>query len=155
MPRKMRGISPVIATVILLAVTIAIAIAVVGWVMGLFRSSTKTSAQLQILPDSYINTSGYALCLHVMNKGSTTAKIVKVSIGGIGTYTNASGILVSAGKSIWIAITNTTVTTSCKNAENPQLFDNKAVSNAVPSVTYDVSIYTADGSVFPGQVTAS
>ncbi len=154
MPRKMRGISPIIATVIILAVTIAIAIAVVGWVMGLFRGATKSSAQLQILPDSYINTSGYALCLHVMNKGSTTAKIVKISIGGIGTYTNTNGVLVNAGKSIWIAITNTTVTTSCKNAENPQLFSKDGVS-AVPSVTYSVNIYTADGSVFPGQVTAS
>ena len=155
MPRGMRGISPVIATVIILAVTIAIAIAVVGWVMGLFRGATKSSAQLQVLPDSYINVSGYALCLHVMNKGSATAKIVKVEISGIGTYTNATGISIGAGKDAWIAITNTTITTSCKNAENPQSFSNEAVANAVPSVTYDITVYTADGSAFPGQATAS
>ena len=158
MPRRMRGISPVIATVIILAVTIAIAIAVVGWVMGLFRSSTKSSAQLQILPDSYINSTGKALCLHVANKGSTSAKIVKIEISGLGVYTNSTGVVLSAGSDAWLYIGTGTPTEICKNAGTTNLtpFDkNDDIENAVPSVTYDVTVYTADGSTFPGQATAS
>ncbi|MCP8321756.1 MAG: hypothetical protein H3Z52_12595, partial [archaeon] len=34
--RKKKGISPVIASIILIAITIAVAIAVAGWVFGLF-----------------------------------------------------------------------------------------------------------------------
>ncbi|PSN81853.1 hypothetical protein B9Q01_09805, partial [Candidatus Marsarchaeota G1 archaeon OSP_D] len=35
-----KGISPVIATIILIAITIVIAIAVAAWVFGLFKSYT-------------------------------------------------------------------------------------------------------------------
>jgi flagellin-like protein len=79
----MRGISPVIATVIILAVTIAIAVAVIGWITGLFGATTSGTEQLQIYPDSYIkvkefNNTNDILHLHVINKGNdlTIYKIV-------------------------------------------------------------------------------
>jgi len=147
----MRGISPVIATVIILAVTIAIAIAVVGWVMGLFRSSTKASVQLQIMPDSYINVSGSTLCLHVMNKGSTTAEITKVEISGVGSFTGDYKL--PAGTSAWLAVGNATACTSAGTTVNS--FSTSSVTNVTPGVTYSINVYTADGSVFPGQATAS
>ena len=147
----MRGISPVIATVIILAVTIAIAIAVVGWIMGIFRSSTKSNVQLELMPDSYINATGTTACLHIKNAGSAAAKITKISISGIKTYTNTSGVTIPGGKDIWLAIGSKS---NCTEANNPQQFSPDPV-NATPGVTYDVEIYTADGSVFPGTVTAT
>ena len=66
----MRAISPVIATVIILAVTIAIAVAVIGWITGLFGATTAGTEQLQIYPDSYINATNNTLHLHIVNKGN-------------------------------------------------------------------------------------
>ncbi len=90
MPKGMRGISPVIATVIILAVTLAIAIAVVGWVMGLFRSSTKM-ANVELLGDNYLyasctvnNATSDVLIVHVRNTGTTTAHIYRLEIVGVG-----------------------------------------------------------------------
>ena len=132
MPRRMRGISPVIATVIILAVTIAIAIAVVGWVMGLFRSSSKGSVQLIVMPDSYIDANSGNVSIHLKNKGSVTAEVVKITIGGA-NCTWTGDVKIPPGQ-------ETTISTTC--------------SSVTPGVTYDVYVYTADGSVFPGQVVA-
>jgi len=132
MPRKMRGISPVIATVIILAVTIAIAIAVVGWVMGLFRASSKGNVQLKVMPDSYIDTAAGKASIHVKNVGSVTAKVTKIVISG----------------------TNCTWTGSQDIAPGQDYTFSFTCSEATPGVTYSVYVYTADGSVFPGQVPA-
>ncbi|GBF09550.1 hypothetical protein apy_12750, partial [Aeropyrum pernix] len=43
-----RGISPVIATVIIVAVAIAISIAVAGWLFGLWGSFATGSPQIQV-----------------------------------------------------------------------------------------------------------
>jgi flagellin-like protein len=135
---KLRGISPVIATVIILAVTIAIAIAVVGWVMGLFRSSAKGSVQLQILPNSTmtVGSNGSAtLQLSVKNKGSSTAQITQVTVEGASSVTcNDLPRTVAPGDVNTITCT---------------------VDGVTPGVTYTVYVYTADGSTFPGQVVAS
>ena len=84
--RSLRAISPVIATVIILAVTIAIAIAVVGWVTGLFGATTSGTATLQILSDSYIYncSEGTYVVVHVRNTGSATAHIYKIEVRGVG-----------------------------------------------------------------------
>jgi flagellin-like protein len=87
----LRAISPVIATVIILAVTIAIAIAVVGWVTGLFGATTSGTATLQVLSDSYL----YSDCngtnivvVHLRNTGSATAHVYRIEIRGVGSSTS-------------------------------------------------------------------
>ena len=83
----MRGISPVIATVIILAVTIAIAIAVVGWVMGIFRSSSSGMPQLTIIPNGTLtcSSSSATVKLWVKNSGTAAAHIISVTIEGVGS----------------------------------------------------------------------
>ena len=143
MPRGMRGISPVIATVIILAVTIAIAIAVVGWVMGLFRASSKGSVQIKVLPDSYIDTASNTSFIHVKDVGSVSAKITKIVVSGL----NCNFINATVGST-----TYTSLPISIGPGEDAQIYLN--CTNATPGVTYSVYVYTADGSVFPGQVPA-
>lgn len=152
----MRGISPVIATVIILAVTVAIAVAVIGWITGLWGSLTGGTEQLQIYPDSYINATGNFAIIHVRNTGSADATITKIEIEGIGSfgsdkfdvYTNeedavgdaikvnltADNDVVKAGEEAWIAIVN--------------------VTGATAGSSYNVKIYTANGNVFPAIVKA-
>ena len=147
----MRGISPVIATVIILAVTIAIAVAVIGWITGLFGATTSGTEQLQIYPDSYINGTAKTLHLHIVNKGSdiTIYKITtcKEEITSF-TYslassdiipttttanaTNANSIVVGAGFDGWLNVNLTKTYTAGTNCE--------------------VKVYTKAGNVFTALV---
>ncbi len=152
MPRRMRGISPVIATVIILAVTIAIAIAVVGWIMGLFKSSTKTGTQLQVTP-VFLNST--TLELYVQNKGTNNVTIVRISVEGTNfTISDPSTCTLNneknAGKAsspagIWIGVGGYADIT-CKLTKS---------ANIVSGVTYTVDVYAQDGTVIPVSITAS
>ena len=140
MPRRMRGISPVIATVIILAVTIAIAIAVVGWVMGLFRSSAKGSAQLELYPNSTVYDNGTGF-LWIADKGGGSAQITKIKIGDV-VFT-CNDVKIKTGEVIKVVV-GTSSNANCTATS----------ASFTPGVTYEVSIYTADGNVFPGNVVA-
>jgi len=103
MARARKGISPVIATVIIVAVAIAISIAVAGWLMGLWTGFSKTEA-IQILPDSYVNSTD--LVLHLQNKGGSSSTIYKIVFDGKtltineSVNTTGTGITVNDGKII-------------------------------------------------------
>ncbi len=78
-----KAISPILATVILIAVTLVIAIGVIGWIMGIW-GTFGTTETIQIYPDSKLYTNG-TITLHVKNTGTATAVIYKVEIVGVGT----------------------------------------------------------------------
>lgn len=91
----LRGISSVIATIIIVAVTVAAAIALIGYATGLFSTATGSAVQLVVAPDSYINLSDVDLAgrpavglhLHVINKGGEVFidKIVVEASGDVVT----------------------------------------------------------------------
>ena len=132
---KLRGIEPVIATIIILAVTIAVAVAVIGWITGLFGASVGGTEQLQIMPDSYINATNDTLLLHITNKGGDVT-IDKIEIVGLG-YDDTDRTI-SAGANTWIA----TNTASLKLAD------------ATSGTLYTVKVYTKNGNVFTATVQA-
>ena len=119
-----KGISPVIATVIIVAVAIAISIAVAGWIMGLWGGFGKTES-LKIFPDSYGQ--GNTLYLIVQNTGGSTAEIYKIIVSNQ-TVTSPTHTI-DPGE-----LTTLTVTVSG--------FTFKA------GVAYSVSIYTQAGNVY-------
>lgn len=145
-----RAISPVIATIIIVAVTIAIAIAVAGWLMGLW-GSYGTVEQLTVMPDSALSTDAdgnAVLTLHVKNTGSKSAVITKVEVVGLGTavsggtdttgtFTSASAV-VSQGTDVSITITLDTGSNTYS-----------------PGTQYLVKVYTDSGNVYQGFVVAS
>ncbi|MEM4685696.1 MAG: archaellin/type IV pilin N-terminal domain-containing protein, partial [Sulfolobales archaeon] len=69
-----KGISPVIATVILVAVALVLAVALAGWVMGIWGTLGATEA-VQIVSASL---SSNKLNLTVINKGSASATIISI-----------------------------------------------------------------------------
>ena len=136
-----KGISPVIATVIIVAVALAIAIAAVGWVMGIWGSVTGGTEILKIMPDSKLNSTG-TLTLHVKNEGGATASIIKVEVVGVNTTTeftqegagSTNTITVSAGTDVtFTANIGTTLTAGA---------------------TYTIKVYTAAGNVYSTQLVA-
>ncbi len=128
-----KAISPILATVIIIAVTLVIAIGVIGWIMGIW-GSFGTTESLQIYPDSNITISGGSktLYLHVKNTGTAAATIKKVEIVGVET--------VSESKTL-----------------NPGEEDTLSVSlnkDYTAGTTYQVKVYTAAGNVYSTVVQA-
>lgn len=131
---KRRGISPVIATVIIVAVAIAISIAVAGWLFGLW-GSFGTTEQLTVMPDTTLTkgTDGtYTLSLHIKNTGSKSAVITKVEVVGLDTV--ATEVTLAQGADTTIDITL-----------------NKA---ATAGTQYLIKVYTDSGGVYQGYVVA-
>ena len=77
-----KAISPVIATVILIAVTLAIGVAIAAWIMGIWGGMGGTET-LKILPNSALTVDGdrVELELIIKNDGSRDAKVVGVEVG--------------------------------------------------------------------------
>ena len=128
-----RGISPVIATVIIVAVAVAISIAVVGWLMGLWSSVAGGTEMIQITPIKIVNgTDGkVTVQFYVINKGTAPVEIIRVDVIGVGS-----------------ALKNN-ISPSTIEANNTPIEVNANVSgNCTPGVSYVVKIYTSSGNVY-------
>jgi len=77
---KKRGISPVIATVILVAIAIVISIAAAFWMTGLL--SSFTTYEVVKIVASYASKSGnnYIICVNTTNAGSMNVTITNILI---------------------------------------------------------------------------
>jgi len=144
--RKMKGIEPIIAVVILIAITLVIAIGVIGWIMGWWGTLGAVES-LQIYPDSYINvTDPPKLYLHLKNTGTATAVIYKIEIVGIETLTDTTDF---DGTFDGTTITDGTVGPGVEGALTISL-----KANYVAGTNYRVIIYTKAGNVYSVTVQA-
>lgn len=143
---RRRGISPVIATVIIVAVAIAISIAVAGWLFGVFGGVSKTES-LKIFPDSYIDVTNKQLVLHVQNVGGSPAQIYKIEVSG-SEITTATVTTSSQGA----ATTTTSLPVIIKPGEDVYLKVPLSGITAASGVAYSVTIYTEAGNVYTATV---
>ncbi|MCD6421233.1 MAG: hypothetical protein J7L17_02350 [Thaumarchaeota archaeon] len=131
------GISPVMATVILVAIAIVIAIAVAFWATGLVGVFTRFE-KLEITA-AYYDPNQKGIILKVRNTGSATATIDDIYVNGIpGAGTNMTGTLtLIPGNSTTILVKSP-----------PSAVGNQFVSG----VTYEVAVHTASGKTYPAAV---
>jgi flagellin-like protein len=83
---KKRGISPVIATVILVAIAIVISIAAAFWMTGLLTSFTayeKLTLSASISKSTSAGGTTYTVTIVIVNDGTMTAQVQKVLINGV------------------------------------------------------------------------
>ena len=126
--KKMSGIEPIIAVVILVAITLVIAIGVIGWLMGWWGGMGQVES-LVIHPDSKLYADG-KIVLHVENKGSAAAVIYKVEIVGVGSADINPVKTLSPGQ-------EDTIEAIVQNAQ------------LVAGATYVVRVYTKAGNMYP------
>ncbi|WP_052296928.1 archaellin/type IV pilin N-terminal domain-containing protein [Pyrolobus fumarii] len=135
--RSYKAISPVIATIIIIAVTIAISVAVAGWLMGLWTGYTAKPA-LRII-DATLYTNGTLLAT-VINEGTGDANVESITIGDVKcTYSDAgltSPDLVKPGERATLKWTCTAWSTA----------------GFQPGGSYVITIMTTDGFKFTGNV---
>ncbi|MCC5990666.1 MAG: hypothetical protein LM558_04090 [Thermosphaera sp.] len=125
-----KGISPILATVILIAVTLVIAVGVIGWVMGIWGSVGRTE-MLSVTP---IKLSSDTLELLIINQGQITAQINKIIVETLGEC-NPGDVKIDPGHS---------ETVSCNISGTP----------AVAGVVYTVKVITSSGNIYQTQVRA-
>jgi len=143
-----KGISPVIATVILVAVAITVAVSVAMWMGGISSLYTR----LEKIEISTVNvvkggTANYTITMSVKNTGSADATIDGIIINGKSStaYTSPtitityspSGGLVAAGSSATVTI----------------FINSQSVAPFTPGTTIDVKLHTAAGKDYPQMVT--
>ena len=127
-----KAISPIIATVILIAVTLAIGVAIAAWVMGLWGGMGGTET-LKILPNSTLTVDGdrVELKLTIKNDGTRDAKVVgvEVVVGARVCKLSNPFTTISTG-----AMVTGTATGTC--------------SGLTPGASYTVKVITEAGNVY-------
>lgn len=88
MLRLRRGEEPAAATLIVLPLALVLFVAILAWILRGVQLYGEVE-KLQFLPDSYIDSSGGRLFLHVRNTGTTTAVIYRVEVPGLSTVTGS------------------------------------------------------------------
>jgi flagellin-like protein len=133
-----KAISPVIATVILIAVTLAIGVAIAAWVMGLWGGMGGIEA-LKILPNSTLTVNGdqVTLRLTIKNDGSRDAKVVGVE-------------LVVGAKVCKLSHTFTTISTGAMVTGTAT----GTCSGLTPGASYTVNVITGAGNVYQTMLVA-
>ncbi|HYA78093.1 MAG TPA: archaellin/type IV pilin N-terminal domain-containing protein, partial [Verrucomicrobiae bacterium] len=71
--KNAKALSPVIATIILIAVTVAVSVVVAAWMGGLTLGFMGNTEQAQITSTSYVSST--AVTVSVQNSGSATVTI--------------------------------------------------------------------------------
>jgi len=145
MSRRMwKAVSPLIATIILIAVTIAIAAIVVAWVYGIFGTATGPGEKLQIFADARLITTGQNVTFTVTAKniGTAVATIQKVYIKENATCTNP------------IIQVDSSPNTQLSPGEVKTISVIFTTCSLQPGITYTVVIVTGGGQAYNVPVTA-
>jgi flagellin-like protein len=133
--RKNSGISPVVATVILVAVAIVIAIAVAFWASGLVGVFTRFE-KLEIV--SAIMTDERTFTVRIRNTGSADSALIQVVVQGRGIgQVPADQGRIRVGETLECTV---------------QL---GAANSPPPGITVELAFYSAGGKVYPTAVLAT
>lgn len=130
--RKDAGISPVVATVILVAVAIVIAIAVAFWASGLVGIFTRFE-RIEIV--SVVQTGDDTFQVILRNTGSADTSIIQTVVNGRAVGTLSSPFAVAPG-----------ATATCDITVSP---------SPTPGVTVEIIIYSSGGKQYPTAVLAT
>jgi len=153
-----KGISNVVATIILIAVAIALAVAVAVWVFGLAGSASKTaSLQVQAVGLTGVSSGSSAtLTLLVSNPSGSGIGINGFTLGGLSCVLSTP-ISIPAGTqgemlNITLSIANGDFTGASINGASATCSGSEA---AAVGVQYSGYLTTVSGQTYPFTVTAS
>jgi flagellin-like protein len=111
--RNRSALSPVIASIILVAVTVAVSIAVAAWMGALTFSFTKND-QFNVASCTFIGTSPYSgINMSIRNTGSSswtvtsTAQVNSLTNIAVTLTGNSTSLTCAAGKTIYVKLATT------------------------------------------------
>ena len=142
MNRSKSGISPVMATVILVAIAIVIAIAVAFWASGLVGVFTRFE-KLEITSAYYVENDGVKLT--VKNTGSADASIDNIFVNGKVCVTNTDDCNINPPPT-------TPITIAVGDSKQITVGHPPGAEKWINGVTYEIAIHTASGKTYPVSV---
>ena len=163
--RNRRGISNVVATIILIAVAIALAVAVAVWVFGLAGSSAKTATLNVQALGLTIGSSTSTLTLMLSNPSSSSIGINGFTLGGL-TCTFSPAIAVppgTQGAQLIIIFNTPNGQASGNSAVSSVTFNNNNLSGTptctgsvtlTAGVQYSGELTTTSGQTYPFTVSS-
>ena len=113
--KNAKALSPVVASIILIAVTVAVSIAVAAW-MGALTFQFTAVEELQLPPSSEVTFTNTTITLTVKNTGTSPVTIAAVRVNGetaSATYTPA-GETIEAASEKTVEISDLTITAGTK-----------------------------------------
>ncbi|MCD6563556.1 MAG: hypothetical protein J7K23_06525 [Thermoproteales archaeon] len=139
-----RGISPVIATVIIVAVAIAISIAVAFWMTGIVGLFTGFE-QVQVI-SAYATgdeSSGWTINVQVKNTGTSAASVDMIFINGkpLSAYSGVTASPDPSSSTVSISPGSTTTFTIT--------IADKTTSNFSSGQSVEIKLHTASGKEYP------
>ena len=144
MRRSGSGISPVVATVILVAIAIVIAIAVAFWASGLVGIFTRFE---KIEISAAYSTADHKAVLKVKNTGSAPATIDDIYVNG-----RPCGGTTTCGITITGDITDLNSVLDVGKTALITVSKDAAGTDLKPGVTYEIAVHTASGKLYPAAV---
>jgi len=154
-----KGLSPVIATVILISVTIVVAVSVAYW-MGSIASGYTTFEQIE-LPTVYAkynnDAEAWNVTIELKNTGSADATIDNIFLNSIPLEDYGNNI------TLYYNTNGTTLTSSLSNIEIRinkgssaiiilEIKGNNAVEGCTAGTRVDIKLHSAAGREYPAQV---
>ena len=158
MRRSSSGISPVVATVILVAIAIVIAIAVAFWASGLVGVFTRFE-KIEIV-SSYATPAGggsYTVTVVAKNTGSSSATIDQIMINGVPAYnvTASECESISGASPPGIStdgLGDCDITGSAALTPGASATITMTITPESPGITIEVAVHTASGKLYPSSV---
>jgi len=99
--RSKKGISPILATLLLIVIAVAAVIVTYAWVMTFTTTQTTTAGKMIKFDSANINATSDVLTVYVRNTGTEVVTIDSLYVDGVSYTSNATGFgtLTTSGKS--------------------------------------------------------
>jgi flagellin-like protein len=129
--KNAKALSPVVASIILIAVTVAVSVVVAAWMGGMTIGLMGSAEQVSITNVAFSN--GNTIQVMVMNAGGTDSSISNAFINGVATTAFASPVTVPKSSSITMTFVGTGGT------------DANATFTLTSGTSYTIKLITAKG----------
>ena len=143
-----KAVSPVIATVILVAVAITVAVAVAYWMSGIAGQYTKfEKVEIQTAYSTRISsgTTGWDVAMEIKNTGSAASTLIRAFVNDVpileANY-SATGIVAGA---IACSFPYTGVTTDSGNSTTLYIYISDSYKNLSSGTTVNLKLHSAGG----------
>jgi flagellin-like protein len=144
--RSRKAVSPVIATVILVAVAITVAVAVSYWMGGISSQYTKfekVEIQSGVCTWNSTGTGHWKIALKMKNSGTATSTLNSAFINDVevGTY----GVNMAAGSNIVVTNMTTSTTIVSGATEIVNIYVDMGYASLSAGTTVNIKIHSAGG----------
>jgi archaeal type IV pilus assembly protein PilA len=126
--KNRKAISPVLATVILIAITLIAAIAIAGFVFGLFGSFTSSAQVSAQVTKCTFNGTNDVCTVNLTNTGTSNVAVVGCSINVGGSSTVGAAAFVAPSTSLTVGASGTDLV-SCTAGTTVQTVGSEAVGS--------------------------